>query len=573
MVEMLVQRITVAGLTVLLVLHGLLPLLAPNSSAELVERDIDYFLKVVEDSQGEGFEPHILAGPGVDGTEWYYIDSPTGLGGTQGGNLFISKDHGDTWQWYDKDTALAGSSGDSYTVIGPEGQIYFTDLYLATASVDTSLDGGETWYLNPLASVYVGDDRQWLDMGPTSGGSGNTIYFTFNNLAGGLVMVKSELSGATGVPVDWHPCNNGNAIADNVMSRDNFVVDRNDGTIYIANFQNNDGLFMYVSTNGCQSFTSYRITDNGVHPENQNTFVIPDVDSEGNLYVMWTSRAHVHLAVSTDQGQSWTVHQVTQTNGTRVLPWVAAGDAGRIGMIYYETPVEGNPNSFDNSAIWNLSLVLSTNALALEPTFLVTNLHPQVHYGSVRTSNPTGNPDRDLGDYVGVDVDSLGRLIANYGFDGDDGINARQAVIMFARQEEGPYLREDVGPVADFEVAVDELRVRVDASASYARLEGANLTGLVWDWGDGTNASFNGTETTAGHTYAHEGTYNITLRVISSSGLSNSVSQLVSVEEEDISFSLYWALGGATLILLVALIIAAERGLFGGEEEEKEEED
>lgn len=559
-------RIARTGLALLLVLSSLLPLLAPASTGELVEQDIDYFTKMVEGSQGEGFEPHILAGPGIDGTEWYYIDSPTGLGGTQGGNLFISKDHGDTWQWYDKDTGLAGSSGDSYTVIGPEGQIYFTDLYLATASVDTSLDGGETWYLNPLASVYVGDDRQWLDMGPTSGGGGDTIYFAFNNLAGGLVMVKSDLSGATGVPVDWHPCNNGLAIASNVGSRDNFVVDRDNGNIYIANFQQNDGLYIYVSTNGCQSFSSYQITNNGVHPENQNTFVIPDVDSQGNLYVMWSSRAHIHLAVSIDQGQSWTVHQVTGTPGTRVLPWVAAGDAGRIGMIYYETPVEGDPNHFDNSAIWNLSLVLATDALEEEPTFLVSNVHPQVHYGSVRTSNPSGSPDRDLGDYVGVDVDSLGRLIANYGFDGDDGVGARQAVIMFARQAEGPFLREDVGPEADFALSVKELKVKVDASASYARTEGANLTSFMWDWGDGANSSFNGSA--ASHTYAHEGSYNITLKVLSSSGLAARVSYIVTLKDEDADFSIYWFMGGATLILLIAAIVAAERGLLGKENDE-----
>ncbi len=545
------------GLILLLGVFCLL-ILATSASGELVEQDIDYHVDMVEGSEGEGFEPHILAGPGIDGTEWYYIDSPTGLGGTQGGNLFISKDHGDTWQWYDKDTALAGSSGDSYTVIGPEGQIYFTDLYLATASVDTSLDGGETWYLNPLASVYVGDDRQWLDMGPTAGGGGNTIYFTFNNVAGGLVMVKSDLSETTGVPVDWHPCNNGLAIAGNVMSRDNFVVNRDDGTIYIANFQQDDGLYMYVSTNGCQSFSNYRITDNGVHPENQNTFVIPDVDSEGNLYVMWSSRAHIHVAVSTDKGQSWTVHQVTETPGTRVLPWVAAGDTGRIGMIYYETPAEGDPNHFDNTAIWNLSLVISTNALDPEPSFRVTNVHPEVHYGSVRTSNPSGSPDRDLGDFVGVDVDSLGRLIANYGFDGDDGVGARQAVIMFARQEEGPFLREDVGPVADFSHTVDELTVRVDASTSYARAEGANLTSFIWDWGDGTNASFN--DTRASHAYAGEGSYNITLKVVSSSGLSARVSFTVTLKEEATDFNLYWLLGGATLILLIAAIVATERG-------------
>ena len=41
-------------------------------------------------------------------------------------------------------------------------------------------------------------------------------------------------------------------------------------------------------------------------------------------------------------------------------------------------------------------------------------------------------------------------------------------------------------------------------------------------------------------------------------------------KSDDINFSLYWGLGGGTLVLLIAAIVVVERGLLGSKEEELE---
>lgn len=524
-----------------------------------VEKDIEFFVTEIPNSDGGGgFEPHILAANGIDGNEWYYVDSPTGLASGQGGNLWISKDYGETWEYKDKDVAgTVGGSGDSYTAISESGVIYYTDLYLSTASVDSSIDGGESWIPNPFASDYVIVDRQWLAIGPTVGGNPGaddfTVYFAFNELASGLHIVMAQLTGTTGVAVDWVPGNGGLPITSDVGSRDNFAIDQDDGTIYFANYQS-DGLYCYVSTNGASgfnSFTPYLVWDENVHAKVQNTFVIMAVDNSGNAYIMWSSRDNIYLGVSTDSGKTWNVHQVTQTPGTRVLPWVTAGDKGRVAMAYYDTPDEGNPNNLDE-AVWDFKIVITEDALVEEPLFLVSNITPMAHVGSVRTSGLDGDdgpaPDRDLGDFICIHQDSKGRVIAAYGVDGDDGPNSRNAPCYFARQVEGPFLYENIGPIADFRYWTNKLIVNVDASASYD-LEGGNISSYVWDWGDGQN----GTGISSSHDYIDGGKYNITLKVFNSDGLAASITYEVSVRTSDEETSKVWIAGGTFIILIVIL--------------------
>ncbi len=512
-------------------------------------------------TRGGGFEPHILAGPGIDGNQWYYVDSPTGLGNTQGGNLWISKDHGETWEWYDKDSLL-GTSGDSYTAVSEEGAIYYTDLYLSTASVDSSVDGGETWIANPFASVYVLDDRQWLYTAPNSLG-GENIYFAFNQIPGGLVMVKAQLTGLTGVAVDWVPCNNGLPITSNVGSRDNIAVDRNNGNIYCANYQSN-GIFCYISTNEGASFSSVKVNDETVHAKVQNTFMDIIVDTGGNIYMMWSSRDDIYIAISRDAGQSWQTVKVTEKPGCRVLPWIAAGDPGRIAMIWYETPDVGNPNNLDDS-VWDLIICMSFNALDEEPVFEKSVVQPVAHVGSVRTSGLDGDegpaPDRDLGDFIGIDVDEYGRAIAIWGYDGNDGPNTRQAVSMFGRQEQGPFLFEGVGPVANFTLDRSDMQVTVDASLS-EDLSGSGIVSYEWNWGDGSENTTTG-EAVASHRYNSSGEYTIRLQVTNANLVRDTTYRTVVVEkpdEEGFFENISVAAGGASaLLILFAVLFAVSR--------------
>ncbi len=561
---MMLKGVLTLQIVALLMMASLASIPLSEAKIEYVEKDFD--VQILPDSTGGGFEPHILAGPGIDGTQWYYVDSPTGLGNTQGGNLWISKDHGETWTWYDKDSVF-GTSGDSYTVISKDGAIYYTDLYLSSASVDSSVDGGETWIANPFASVYTIVDRQWLQMGPNSAGEEN-VYFSFNQLAVGLVMVKAQSTGTTGVALDWIPCNFGLPISSNVGSRDNFVVDQDNGNLYHANYQSN-GVYCYISTNEGNSFTGVKVFDETVHAKVQNTFMDIDVDSAGNVYMMWSSREHIMLGVSQDEGSTWDVKQVTETNGTRVLPWIAAGDEGRIAMAWYDTIDTGNPNNLDDS-VWDFVVALSLNALDDDPLYEYIVVDPAAHVGSVRTSGLDGDegpaPDRDLGDFIGIDIDEFGRAIVVFGRDGDDGPNNREIPCLFGRQNEGPFLLEGFGPVANFSVSTSGKEVTVDGSLS-EDLGGKEIVNYEWDMGDNTSYS---NVTSVTHTYSGDGEYTITLIVTNEDGLMMRKVMTVSVEEKD-SFpaALAGSIGAIVILLIIGSVLFIHRKGRGEEYERK----
>jgi hypothetical protein len=520
-----------------------------TSESIIRDKDIEFFVLEVPDSVGEGFEPHILVGPGIDGNEWLYIDSPTGLGSQLSGNLWISRDGGFTWEF--KETGRPpinyGGSGDSYSAVFSDGTIVFTDLYLVTVTVDTSPDGGDTWLQNPQASVTPIDDRQWLQIGPTvSGGpfsSSETLYLTYNQIPGGLFIQKSRIT-ASGY--GWIPGNGYRPVSTVTGSRDYFVVDQNDGTLYLPNTEGRE-LVCYVSDDGANTFARYNVIE--TLDDIQNIFVSTDVDNSGNVYLTWTDMADVFMALSKDRGQTWDVSKVTKTKGTRVLPWVAAGDEGRIGLTWYETDVEGNSDDISGmeNASWGVKAAICIDALSENRTFLITTIEEYVHTGSIKTTGASDEPsDRDLGDFFTCDVDSLGRLVLTYGKDGDDGANARQAVVMFGKQIGGPFLKENVGPIANFTYDTEYLLVRVDASQSID-LNGKGIDEYVWDWGDGENSS--GMETT--HFFNRSGTYNITLKVINEDGMANTTTIAVKVKEMEEEFNVCIPLFVVVLIMAV----------------------
>ena len=464
----------------------------------------------VPNSVGGGFEPHILAAPGVDGRQWIYIDSPTGLGSKKSGNLYISKDAGDTWAYSTKGI-VSGSwigSGDSYTAVAKDGTIYFTDLLLVTATIQTSRDGGQNWVRNPVASVTPLDDRQWIDLGPTINGNvvsnSQTLYMVYNQLNTGLWIMKSEY---TNLGIAWTPGGRGRAITKDVAARDLMAIDQHDGTIYLAS-TGSAGLYMYVSTDGATTFTKVKVKDGAVD-DFENIFVVDAVDNAGNVYLAWTDQHNITLAASQDKGQSWRFMNIVSGNGTRVLPWVTAGDAGRVGVVWYETNETGSSDNLDNAS-WGVMAAVTPDAFADNVTFYESVVDPFVHYGTVRTTGASGSADRDLGDYMSCDVDSMGRLVMTFGNDGNDGANKYKSTVMYARQSGGPFLTENAGPVARFTNQLDGLKVTVDGSGSYDK-NGKGISSYQWRWGDGTNTS--GQDPAAAHTYKHNGHYNLTLVV------------------------------------------------------------
>lgn len=548
--------------------------------------------ETLRDGRRDGFEPHIITGPGLNGQgEWYYMDSPSGLLSPgisltrRPGNLWISKDHGMTWEWKEKRNTITdnlppgiGGSGDTHTAISRNGGIFHTDLYLASASVDYSGDGGNNWYLNPAASQYVLDDRQWLRIGKALDGIGEeTLYFSFNQLFPlGLVMVKTTI--LTDGPADnyaWRPCNQGLPITSDVSARDPFCVDRTTGTIYIANYASGArNLEVWRSTDGGESFTRHVVTQFGGRAEVQNIFTVIDTDMDGNVYITYCSRDHIWLAVSTDGAESWAIHQVTDSAVTsvKVLPWIAAGDGGRVGMAWYEAEegTEGVPDQQLDSW-WDLRAAISFNAVDDEPDFRIITVHRDVHFGGIQTTGTGGGSDRDLGDFLSVAVDANGRLLIAYGMDGDDGPDARLSYPMYAGQVDGPFLREDTGPVVNPVVAVDGSRVRIGLE-DIADLSGFGISNVTIFWGDGSDPEvmeFDGSPPAhAVHRYTRGGRYTIQVRATNAIGMSTTTEQQIRIGDDDgfrIADRPGWVIIGSPLLILIVVLLVLFMRNRGGQ--------
>jgi hypothetical protein len=164
-------------------------------------------------------------------------------------------------------------------------------------------------------------------------------------------------------------------------------------------------------------------------------FAVADHDSAGNVYLVWADSSRYHAWMSVlpaaaltgcnettdhvgssadgqpvvDPGWSTPVQVDRDEVRTTVFPWVAAGGApGRVAVAFYGTPADGDPNSGEFDAAWDVYVNQSLNALDASRTFsqVKGTTHP-FHYDSIclnglgcDLSAPAG--DRTLADFFAI---------------------------------------------------------------------------------------------------------------------------------------------------------------------------
>src|ERR671933_2757268 len=140
------------------------------------------------------------------------------------------------------------------------------------------------------------------------------------------------------------------------------------------------------------------------------------VDRAGNLYYTWSQtqgpqqdqsgllgEQDVYYAFSTvaQGGTSWSppIPLTQEANDSAVMPWMVAGDAGRVDLVYYKANTginsnlafvdangnacdEGSPGCSDNPSVWNVYFAQSLNALNTGSNFKSVQIsdHPN-HLG------------------------------------------------------------------------------------------------------------------------------------------------------------------------------------------------
>jgi hypothetical protein len=304
-------------------------------------------------------------GIAVDKDNSIYIDAPSGLlSNLPGSPSWIYKSTNSGASWTKLDPGLRANfpgGGDVNISIAPDtGTIYGTDLWLGSATVFSSSDGGATWLANPFQGVPV-QDRQWV-----AAASGGNVYHATHQIPGGLVVSKStnglvypyHTVAATPVDQTGCVCPPGNLIAEGgggLLGTTDKV-----GLIYATS---TGGVKFARSTNGGITFSNTEVSPASDADTGQAFPVVANAGG-GNLSALWMevsgNSSSVHYARSSDWGATWTDRKTLVSAGTSLYPWVAA-EGSKVAVSLYHTDAAGTPTTVPASAQWFEQYMESTD--------------------------------------------------------------------------------------------------------------------------------------------------------------------------------------------------------------------
>jgi hypothetical protein len=164
---------------------------------------------------------------------------------------------------------------------------------------------------------------------------------------------------------------------------------------------------MAVSTDGGLTFADYPVY---VGPSDQvgysHQFPNVAVDAAGNVYAVFSDDRRVLYSVSRDRGRTWSPPQTVSRTpaNTAIFPWAAAGDTGKLDVVYYGTEYDGPgpPDTYPASAAWRVYFAQNLHADKVGPPFKQVEVSSVVHLGGVCEMGIGCSGNRDLFDDFGV---------------------------------------------------------------------------------------------------------------------------------------------------------------------------
>lgn len=287
-------------------------------------------------------------------------------------------------------TTLPPSSDDPYLHVDRDtGRVFSIDLQAAACShLSWSDDDGETWERNPLACGQPLNDHQTLTTGPPppgliTKGYRNVVYYCMNHFVGAGCS-RSLDGGVTFDPVaqPFPLPGDGGCLAG---AHGHAATDA-DGRLFIPRAGCDQTPEIAVSDDGGDSWRVIRVHDM------KSAYIHTEVaaDSAGNLYYVWWDPEHRRpwMSISTDHGTTWArPHMVAPPGVAEVnFPTIAADGVGRVAITYPGTTVADRD---DHTRPWNAYFVVSTDALARNPTFIAATANPlsdPIHRGECQGS-------------------------------------------------------------------------------------------------------------------------------------------------------------------------------------------
>ncbi len=411
---------------------------------------------------------------------------------------------------------VPGCAGGGDTELGVDsaGHLYFNDLTLANFSVYRSDNQGQTFLCNNTGVPDTAVDRQWYasDGDPVGGTAAapsvNSLYLANDEIGPGaplcgnsagnnvLVMYRTPIGGITtgnasaGLQFGPRQTVTGLNTCDEGIMGNNEVspvaTTTNDGNlqtplatavrhVYVIH---DNAAFDSISVGRCTPVAALtdpsglQCTDHLVSsfPSNNMrhtgaSFPTMAIDNAGTLYAVWTYAptvsAHVGnsalmYSYSSDEGNTWsTPAQISTGLNNHVFAWPAAGDAGRVDIMFLGTAANVNPAATcpdgpdSVNGVWNVYMVQSLVANTATPawTSAIPAVNHPIHKGSIQTVVGGQCGDRTLGDFFQLRIGSQGE--ANLSF--ADSNNIDEVFLphaMYVRQNGGNSLYASVGTVS-----------------------------------------------------------------------------------------------------------------------------
>ena len=437
------------------------------------------------DLQRLGAEPEIR----IDSKGNEYVTAPIGI---QYATSFLWKSE-DGGQGFDLLRATpplqrpnpSYASGDATMTIMPpapgskDDALVWSDLVnLLGLQNAATFDGGNTFpadHWNEYSTdAGPGADRQWLASMQLPNGT-ERVYEYYDNvdLAGNSIIYSDDYGKS------WTVANRDEGLGQ--PNPGNIVADPVHQKLYMASVSGNDAIVSICDNAGqnCSEATAGS-GQGGL----ANLFDIVAVDTAGNVYITFSDAKATYLSVSTDQGQTWTQTRVSPPDQkATVMPWVVAGDPGRVWVVWYGTPTAGGPSG--NAGPWTTYAAESLNALDASPTFRTFSVSPHANHdnpvceagiGCTAGIGPIGNTigghseDRNMLDDFSAAIDPRGMLHVAYN-DTNNQVTqssnpqAGGAFIVESEQLSGPSLYASVGDVTPSPDAPSVSSAAVDGSS------------------------------------------------------------------------------------------------------------
>jgi hypothetical protein len=354
--------------------------------------------------------------------------------------------------WSDKSaSATNGCPQGSTTSLDPilytdhkSGRTFESQLAGKTALTCYTDNDGDTWNPTSGSGINSGVDHQTLGGGPFSangvGGltSDRAVYYCSQDIADASCAVSRDGGVTYGPAVPMYSLLDCGGLHGHVKVAP-------DGTVYVPNKGCGGNQGVAVSTDNGTSWTLHKVPTST--PGDSDPSV--GIGSDGTAYFGYqNSDGTPRVAVSHDKGATWVNDQnVGAQLGIKnvVFPAVVAGDANRASFAFLGTTTGGNYQDAANfHGVWHLYVATTYDGGVSWVTSDATPNDP-VQKGSICTGGTTCGNDRNLLDFIDVTVDQQGRVLVGYA-DGctaacaSGGAENYDALATIARQSSGSTL-------------------------------------------------------------------------------------------------------------------------------------